>query len=124
VPAPETQTFFTTLCVSCGEDTVTEVEQPKDLAIVCNVCAPAYFQRLQSEQNALLAIDASPEAKVRMLDAAQRLNMPIEQYLNLFFAFRTGKPVNAIHFDKSLEKAFLNISICSFSTWSNSLLAI
>ena len=74
------------------------------MAIICNICAPAYFQRLQSEQNALLAIDASPEARVRMIEAAQRLKMPIEQYLNLFFAWRTGKPMHAIHFDKLGKK--------------------
>jgi len=39
-----------------------------------------------------------------MLEAAQRLKMPIEQYLKLFFAWRSGKPVNAIHFDKLVKK--------------------
>ena len=55
-------------------------------------------EQLAEEQNALLAIDASPEAKVRMLEAAQRLNMPIEQYLKLFYAYRTGKPsISGLH---------------------------
>lgn len=104
VPAPETQTFFTRLCVSCGEETVTEVEYPQDMAIVCNVCAPAYYERLAQEQHALLAIDASPEAKFRMIEAAQRHNMSLKQYLNLFFAYRTGKPVRAVHIDKLVKK--------------------
>ncbi len=93
VPAPELRQLFSRLCVSCQEETVTEIEYPSDSAIVCNVCAPDVAQRLTQEHNAQLAFDMPPEAKARMIEAADRLNIPVEEYLQQFVAWKTGKPL-------------------------------
>jgi hypothetical protein len=76
------------LSAECQEETVTEIAYLSAVAIVCNVCTPAVIQRLTRENNAELAFAMPVDAKARMIEAAHRLNMPVEEYLHRFVAVR------------------------------------
>jgi hypothetical protein len=105
VPAPETQQLYTWRCVSCQGKTVTEsASYPSESAVVCNVCAPEVIQRLTRENNAELAFDMPPEAKAHMVAAADRLNIPVEEYLQQFVAWKTGKVLQGRFVNPSLTK--------------------
>jgi hypothetical protein len=93
VPAPETQQLFRRRCEACQEITVTEIDYPSESAVICNVCAPEVIQRLTRENNAKLLFDMPPEAKAHMIAAADRLNIPVEEYVQQFVAWKTGKPL-------------------------------
>jgi recombinational DNA repair protein (RecF pathway) len=95
VPIPETQQVFTRQCAECQTQTVTETEYPSDVALICNVCAPAIIEQLTQEHAAQLAVQLSAEAEAKLRAQAQRLHVPYEQLVNGFLAWQTGKLLNA-----------------------------
>jgi hypothetical protein len=104
VPAPKEHQLSHWRCVSYQQETVTELPYPPETAVVCNVCAPAVIQQLTTEDNAALAFDIPPEAKAEMTAAAARLNMPLEEYLQQFVAWKTGKLLRGRLVNSSLRK--------------------
>ena len=54
-------------------ETVTQIEYPEGTEIVCNVCVQAVHERVARENNALKSFDMTPEAKVQLIEMAQRV---------------------------------------------------
>ena len=107
IPAPETQEYFSQLCIECRQRTVTEIAYPEGTAIVCNVCAPAVSERLAKEYDAPKVLDMPPEARARMIEIAHRRGIPVETLIKFFYAMKTGlipdaKVVNLL--EKKKEK--------------------
>lgn len=71
-------------------ETATEIEYPEGTAIVCNVCVPVVHERVARENNAVKAFAMTPEAKVRMIEMAQRRGVPVEALIKGFYAWKTG----------------------------------
>src|SRR5947209_1943263 len=94
VPAPETQQYFSYLCMECRQETVTETEYPEGTSVVCNVCAPVVSDRLAKEHDAAKVLDMPPEGKARMIEIAHRQGVPVETLIKEFYAWRTGKQMS------------------------------
>ena len=85
-------------------ETVTKSEYPQGVALVCNVCAPAFTEQLVKEKNAQLALDITPDAKAQMIEAAKRLHIPVEVFLKGFVSWRTGKLMDASLYNPAGEE--------------------
>ena len=72
--------------------------------IVCSVCVPAVHERVARENNAVKAFDMTPEAKVRMIEMAQRRGVPVEELIKHFYAWKTGAIPDAIVIDLPEKK--------------------
>src|SRR3712207_404825 len=85
-PVPTPQPAFTRQCAECRHDTLTEVQYPQDVPIVCNVCAALFTKQLEEDPDTSLLWDMPIAVKARLIDEAHKRNMPVEEIFNKFLA--------------------------------------
>ena len=74
-------------------DTLTETEYPDYLPIYCNVCSERISTDAEQDSNTILMVDMPIEVKVRLIDEAQRLRIPVEVAFQRFIEARYGRPL-------------------------------
>jgi formylmethanofuran dehydrogenase subunit E len=69
-PEPLPQPVFVRKCEHCGADTYTETEYPRDVPMVCNVCASTITAPAEHDASTPLLYDLPNDVKARLIDVA------------------------------------------------------
>jgi len=104
VPQPIPQPAFTRQCAECEQDTLTEIEYPADVAVVCNVCGSQIARQIEEDPLTQLLFDMSNAVKAHLIDVAHKRRIPIEVVLKRFVEWKLGRPVDAGFYNKSARK--------------------
>jgi hypothetical protein len=95
-PTPFSQEVYTRPCGKCEAKTLTEVEYPLDVPLLCNVCAAQITASAEADADTLLLYDFPADLKARLIDFAREKRLPVEEVFKDFLAWKLGRPTKAI----------------------------
>jgi hypothetical protein len=95
---------FQRSCGNCQAATITEVEYPLDVLVLCNVCSGQLSAELEEEGATQLLYDMPIPVKARLIDLAQECGLPIETVLKDFLDWKLGRVTNASYYPSAGEK--------------------
>jgi hypothetical protein len=95
-PQPLPEVFFTYICGVCQATTYAEKEFPRDLTVICNVCASQTTSRGDADPNTAVVWDFPPDLLKRLLAEAEKRGIAPENYVIGFLEWKTGQELPQI----------------------------
>jgi hypothetical protein len=90
-------------CGNCQAGTVTEVEYPVEVPVLCNVCSALLTAQFE-EEGTLVLYDLPMEAKARLIEYAQERGLPVETVLKDFLDWKLGRVTKAAYYPSASKK--------------------